>query len=287
MKKNKHIFCFGFGYTASHLLDKLNGWRISGTCRDEEKRIQLEEDVCGAYLFDKETSLASKVFCDDITHILISIPPDAEYGDIVLKHHMEDLRKLKNLKWVGYLSTTGVYGDYGGAWVDENTEAKPFNARTERRLAAEKLWLKSGLPVNIFRLSGIYGVERSVIDALRDGTAKRIDKKGQVFSRIHVEDIANILKASMDSGIAGQIYNCADDMPCSQSEVVEYAAQLLNVEFPELVKFEDADLSDMAKSFYACNRRVSNKKIKQDLGIKFLYPTYKEGLNSILKLPTY
>lgn len=181
-------------------------------------------------------------------------------------------------KWFGYLSTTGVYGDTKGDWVDENTEVRPNNERTEQRVLAEQQWLNSGYPVNVYRLAGIYGPGRSAIDDLKEGTAKRIYKKNQYFSRIHVEDICKVLLASMNK--TGEIYNVADDYPSPATEPVEYAAKLLGITPPPLVDYEKAELSEMARSFYASSRRVKNNKIKK-LGIKLAYPTYIEGLDAI------
>lgn len=278
--ENSHLFCFGFGYTASFLAKELlaEGWRVSGTCRTSEKCESLRPMGITAHIFDDGLPLTNIWDLDSVTHILISIPPSEE-GDIVLQNHLDDLLALKNLQWIGYLSTTGVYGDHSGDWVDENTPVKPYNDRTARRVEAEQKWLASGLPVHVFRLSGIYGPGRSAIDSLQDGAARRIDKAGQVFSRIHVEDICGTLIASIKKPDPFSIYNVADDEPCSQAEVIEYAANLIGAPVPPLVKFEDADLSPMAKSFYAANRRVSNKKIKEKLGVELKYPDYRVGLS--------
>jgi len=280
-----HLFCFGLGYTASvlakHLLEK--GWRISGTCRSAEKCDVLATLGITAYLFDDDLPLLHpNDALRGVTHILHSIPP-GETGDPVLREHLEHMKPLPELNWFGYLSTTGVYGDSHGAWVDETTELHPTNSRSIRRKDAEQAWLATGLPVHIFRLSGIYGPGRSAIDDLHTGTARRIDKPGQVFSRIHVEDIAAVLDISMHRPHAGETYNCADDLPAPQAEVVEYAATLLGLEPPPLIPFETADLSPMARSFYENCRRVSNAKIKEVLGITLRYPTYKEGLRGIFE----
>jgi len=278
-----HLFCFGLGYSATNLANSLldQGWRVSGTCRTTEKFPQLKTMGITPYIFDNDLPLDNVWDMQSVTHILLSIPPSKD-GDIVLNYHLNDLQNLPNLKWIGYLSTTGVYGDHKGDWVDENTPVSPPNERSKLRVTAENAWLDSGMPVNIFRLSGIYGKGRSAIDAIKDGTARRIYKKDQVFSRIHVEDITNILEASINKPDCGQIYNCADDMPAPQEEVVTYAAKLLGVDPPPLIDFEKADISAMARSFYANNRRVSNKKIKEELGVKLQYPDYKNGLKSCL-----
>ncbi|MDB2414440.1 SDR family oxidoreductase [Rickettsiales bacterium] len=280
----KHIFIFGLGYTATHLAKRLldDGWRVSGTCRSEEKSESLRPLGITPYIFDIDLPLQNPWDLSSVTHILISIPPDEKEGDIVYKYHLEDLKNLPDLQWVGYLSTTGVYGDHNGQWVDEKSQLRPNNDRLKRRVEAEEDWSNSSLPVNIFRLSGIYGPNRSAIDNLKAGTARRISKPGQFFSRIHVDDIATTLIASMNNIGIIDIYNVADDMPAAQEEVVFYAANLLDVKAPDLVDFEDANLSPMARSFYMGNRRVSNKKIKDELGVELKYPSYKEGLQSCI-----
>lgn len=277
-----HLFCFGLGYSALTIADQLlnEGWRVSGTSRKTDNFAHLKSMGITPYLFDSDLPLDNIWDMDSVTHILVSIPPEKD-GDIVLNHHLDDLKNISGLQWVGYLSTTGVYGDASGGWVDEESPLNPPNDRSIFRMEAENSWLQTGLPVNIFRLSGIYGKGRSAFDALKNGTARRINKPGQVFSRIHVEDIAQIVIASINSPSVGQIYNCADDMPAPQEEVVAYAAELVGIIPPPLVDFDKAELSPMAKSFYGSNRRVSNKKIKEQLGITLKYPDYKAGLNSI------
>ena len=189
------------------------------------------------------------------------------------------------MKWVGYLSTTGVYGDRGGDWVDEESPLEPNTARGQRRLQAERSWLRLhsdfGLPVHLFRLAGIYGPGRNTLLNVRDGSAKRIIKPGQIFSRIHVEDIAGVLAASIAKPNPGRAYNVCDDEPCPPQEVVEFAANLLGLPLPPEIPFEQAELSPMAKSFYAESKRVSNRRIKTELGYKLVYPNYREGLRAL------
>jgi nucleoside-diphosphate-sugar epimerase len=220
------------------------------------------------------------------THLLHSIPPGTR-GDPVLAHYRDELARLGTLEWIGYLSTVGVYGDQQGRWVDESTPTKPNSARTEVRVEAEQAWLafgqESGIPVQIFRLAGIYGPGRSVFDKLKAGTARRVRKDGQVFSRIHVEDIANVLEASIARPKAGAIYNVADDEPAAPSDVVAYAAQLVGVPPPPEVDFAEADLTPIARSFYEGSRRIANTRIKSELGVKLHYPTYREGLAGLLE----
>lgn len=259
-KLQRKLFCFGFGYCAQELAAAEEWAEVTGTHRaDFPLNAELQEKLAEA------------------THVLLSIPPDAE-GDLVFRENYEI-----NAEWVGYLSTTGVYGDAAGGWVDETSECRPTQERSKWRVIAEQQWLNSGLPVEVFRLSGIYGAKkgRNPLDSVRNGTARRIAKENQFFSRIHVVDIAQILLASIAQPKAGEVYNCADNFPCPQAEVVEFAAELLGVEPPPLVKFEDAELSPMARSFYSSSRKVNNDKIKSQLGIKLAFPTYKEGLKDI------
>lgn len=217
------------------------------------------------------------------THLLVSVPPDAA-GDPVLNQHKAALAGLPGLAWVGYLSTTGVYGDRAGGWVDESSALEPTGERGRRRVAAERAWLASGLPVQVFRLAGIYGPGQSQIDTVRAGTARRIVKKAQVFGRIHVDDIAGVLLASMARPNPGAIYNVADDLPADPAEVVAYAAALLGVSPPPLESFESAapTMSAMARSFYDDNKRTSNRRIKEELGVQLRYPDYRSGLRAVL-----
>lgn len=269
-----HLFCFGLGFTAQALARRLaqQGWTITGTSRAGED---------GSLAFDGTRPLPRSVF-DGITHLLISVPP-GEAGDPVLNCHADDLARLAgSLRWAGYLSTTGVYGDRHGEWVDETSPLQPSTTRGERRLAAETQWRALGLPLHIFRLAGIYGPGRNQLVSLRDGTAKRIVKEGQIFSRIHVDDIAGVLAASIAKPNRGQAYNVCDDEPCPPQDVVAFAAELLEMPAPPEIPFDEAELSPMAKSFYAESKRVSNRRIKDELSYRLIYPTYREGLRSLL-----
>ena len=274
---NNHLFCFGLGYSATFLSRTLmaKGWKISGSVTSKEKQQRLSKDGYTPYLF---MDIPQNAFAT-VTHLLHSIPPDSS-GDPVLQH----LPKLQSLRWIGYLSTTGVYGNHQGGWVDETMPVNPPNDRSSYRARAEQEWQDTGLPIHIFRLSGIYGPGRSAFDSIRNGTARRIDKPGQVFSRIHVEDIARVLQASIVRPNPGSIYNVADDFPCPQEEVISYACQLLGVTPPPLIPIEQADLSPMARSFYGANRRVSNDKIKKEFQLALKYPSYRDGLQSIYSL---
>ena len=252
----KHLFCFGYGYTAQHLAALLKDWKVSGT--------------------NRETFAALAHIPDDVTHILSSVPPDAG-GDPVVNKFAREMGR--GFEWIGYLSTTGVYGDRAGGEVDEDSPLQPVSDRGRRRLAAEQAW--SQYATHIFRLPGIYGPGRSQLDALRDGTAKRIVKPGQLFSRIHVDDIAGVLSASISKPHPGRAYNVADDEPCPPQDVVTYAAKLLGIEPPPLVDFDKADLSPMARSFYGESKRVSNRRIKTELNYRLLHSNYRLGLEAI------
>jgi nucleoside-diphosphate-sugar epimerase len=278
-----HLFCFGFGYTARLLARRLaaKGWIVGGTCRTEGKASGAGSPV---EVFDRDHPLSREAL-DGVTHLLVSVPPDAA-GDSVLAVHGEDIAEIDGLRWLGYLSTTGVYGDRGGGWVDETAELSPSGERGRRRAAAEAgwldLWHRRGVPVHIFRLAGIYGPGRNPFEALRAGTAKRIDKPGQVFSRIHVGDLASVLAASIGRPRPAAVYNVCDDDPAAPEAVVAHAAGLLGMPAPPLVPFEAAELSPMARSFYDDNKRVSNQLIKRELGVTLRYPNYRAGLAAIL-----
>ena len=280
MTRPSFLFCFGFGYSAEWLAAKLlpQGWKIAGTARDDAKRAAMQARGIMAYPFplpDAGMALAG------VTHILSSVPP-RDGHDPVVAAQGDALRVLPDLAWAGYLSTTGVYGDTGGAWVDEDSPLNPSTPSGKARVTAEAEWQALGLPLHICRLSGIYGPGRSAIDQLRAGTAKRIVKKGQVFNRIHVEDIAQVLAASMARPAPGAIYNLADDEPASSSDVVLEASRLLGVEPPPEIPLEQADLGAMGRAFYSESKRVRNDRIKRDLGISLACLTYREGLAACL-----
>ncbi len=228
-----HLFCFGLGYSARALarLVAAEGWVVSGTCRTEEKAAELRARGFAVEPFERSCPLAAGAM-SGVTHVLVSVPPDIA-GDPVLDSHGGDIAALPGLAWLGYLSTTGVYGDRGGGWVDEAAPLQPSGERGRRRVKAEQgwldLWHDRGVPVHVFRLAAIYGPRRSPFEALRAGTARRIDKPGQVFSRIHVDDLARVLLASMQKPRAGAIYNVCDDDPAAPEAVVAYAAALLGV----------------------------------------------------------
>lgn len=282
------LFCFGLGYSARALARRLKtkGWRVAGTTRTQVPAERGYENFIfapGVPLSDPSEALHGT------THVLVSIPPDTT-GDPVLTRHSHDLSVLKpSLQWIGYLSTTAVYGDHSGGWVDEQTPLTPTSERAKRRVAAEHAWTEFcntlRVPLHIFRLAGIYGPGRNQIEALRKGTARRVMKAGQVYSRIHVEDLASVLEASIAQPNAGAIYNVCDDEPAPAHEVIEYAARLLNMPAPPLEPFDEAaqTMSEMALSFYTDSKRVRNDRIKAELGVRLRYPTYREGLKSLLR----
>jgi nucleoside-diphosphate-sugar epimerase len=282
------LFVFGLGYSAQVLARRLRarGWRVAGTTRSPEAATALRAEGIEALLFERTRPLSDPAAAlAGTSHLLASVPPD-EAGDPVLDLHGPDIAACASIAWAGYLSTTGVYGDRGGDWVDEDSALAPTGPRGERRLAAERAWLelqrRHGLPVHVFRLAGIYGPGRSAFDQARAGTARRIDKPGQVFSRIHVDDIATVLEASIARPNPGRAYNICDDEPAPPAEVVAQACALLGLEPPPLVPYEAAALSPMARSFYRDNKRVSNRRIKEELGVSLAYPDYQAGLNAIL-----
>ena len=273
-----HLLCFGFGFSARALAVRLDRsqWKISATSRGAEGLGLNAKQGFHGLPFDGALRIAP-----DVSHLLISAPPDAA-GDPVLGLFQEQLQRLSGqLKWAGYLSTTGVYGDRGGDWVDEDSPLEPNTGRGVRRLATEREWLKLPLPVHLFRLAGIYGPGRNQLLSVLNGSAKRIIKPGQIFSRIHVEDIAGVLAASIAKPNPRRAYNVCDDEPCPPQEVVEFAANLLGLPLPPEIPFEQAKLSPMAMSFYADSKRVSNRRIKTELGYRLLYPTYREGLRAL------
>ena len=276
------LFCFGYGYTAQALARRLlpQGWRVTGTTRRPENLDQLSASGATALLWPKSDISAA---LHAASHLLISASPDAQ-GDPVLRTLANEITQIApNLTWAGYLSTTGVYGDSGGEWVSEDTPTNPSTQRGQRRQTAEKAWRAvPDLPLHIFRLAGIYGPGRGPFAKLRAGTARRIIKPGQMFSRIHVDDIAQVLAASIDRPNPSAIYNVCDDMPAPPQDVISYAAALLGMPPPPEVAFEQAQMSPMARSFYAESKRIRNERIKSELGVELLYKDYKSVLTAML-----
>ena len=285
-----HLLCLGLGYTARVLACRLHneGWRIGGSAKDDEGVKRIAAGGYEGMQFDGASSSQDVIDAlHTATHLLISASPGAA-GDLVLAHCGDSITAAPNLRWIGYLSTVGVYGDHGGAWINEDTLATPGSERSKHRLAAEEDWMALGqahdLPVHIFRLAGIYGPGRSAIDNLRTGRARRIDKPGQVFNRIHVDDIATVLQASIAQPSSGRIYNVTDGNPSAPADVVAFGAELLGLPVPPLVSFKDAGLSAMGRSFYSENKRVSNARILGELGVTLSYPSYRDGLRAIAGL---
>ena len=282
-----HLFVFGMGYSAKAFADALRegGTRISATCRSEEKRAALMAEGIDAHLFDRDHPLdaAGKVALSQASDLLSSVPPD-DQGDPVVDLHANDILDAAPFHWIGYLSTTGVYGDCDGAWVDETAPMAPSGTRGQRRVDAEAAWFALGQagPVHSFRLAGIYGPGRSALDTVRQGRARRVVKQGQVFSRIHIDDITNILLASVARPNPGAAYNCCDDEAAPPQDVITYACMLLGIEPPPEIPFETADLSPMAKSFYRDNKRVDNTRIKEELGVTLRWPNYRDALKAML-----
>jgi nucleoside-diphosphate-sugar epimerase len=287
---NKKLFCFGFGYTAGFLAEKLmaHSWKVAGTTTSAEKRDFLKKSGIEAWLFDQTRNIPDPPSTfEQVTHVLLSVPPNAS-GDPVFNAHGADLAALKNLEWVGYLSTTAVYGNKNGSWVDEKTPPAPSSRRGSQRLKAEEQWqslyLNEGLPLHTFRLSGIYGPTRSAIDSVRSGTAQCIDKPGHMFNRIHVEDIVQVLIASMNKPHPGGIYNLADDAPSASSDVIRFACNLIGTDPPPLVPFDQAEMAPIVRSFYEDNKRIHNDAIKNELGVQLAYPDYHSGLKACLEV---
>lgn len=258
---------------------------ITGTSRSPEGVAELQRQGFGAVVFDGQTvSEPLSAALASATHLIHSIPPNAE-GDPVLLAARPALEAAEHLEWIGYYSTVGVYGGADGEWVDEQTPPRPKNARSQQRVDAEAAWQAFGaaqdIPVAVLRLAGIYGPGRSAFDKLRDGTARRVVKPGQVFNRIHVADIAAITALAAERRLAGT-FNIADDEPAPPQDLITYAAALLSMDPPPEVPFETADMTPMQRSFYADNKRVSNAAIKEALGLALRYPDYRQGLKAIL-----
>ena len=278
------LFIFGLGYSCLEIarVARAAGWGVAGTVTTEDKAATLRAGGIDAQPFDGSAPLVSESLAS-ATHILCSIAPGTT-GDPALRC-CADL--MHGARWLGYLSTTGVYGDSEGGWVDETTTPRPTQQRSIERLATERAWQKLGdkigAAVDVFRLPGIYGPGRSAVDQVKAGTARRIDKPGQVFSRIHIEDIAASVVAAMTTPHAGAIYNVVDDLPASSSDLIAYACELLGKPVPRAIPWAEIEptMSAMARSFYSENRRVKNDRLKRELGVVLRYPTYREGLKAI------
>lgn len=262
-----------------------NGHSATGTVRTRDKADTLSSSGLTARVFSPDES-DSEIEADleAAEALLVSAPPAAD-GDSVLAAYGQHIAAAPNLRWIGYLSTVGVYGNHDGGWVDEETPVNPGNARSQYRANAEQAWLAFGaandLAVHIFRLAGIYGPGQNQLVQLAKGTARRVIKPGQVFNRIHVEDIARAVDASLDRPRAGRVYNVADNESAPPQDVVSFAANLCSCEPPPEVDFENAGLTEMGRSFYAENKRVRNLRLRDELGVTLAYPTYREGLTAL------
>lgn len=272
------LLCLGYGYTARALARRLRaqGWRVIATLRDPARSDALRAEGVEPVAWPGDLGPALAV----ATHVLATAAPD-DAGDPFLAVAAPEIRAAP-ARWVGYLSTTGVYGDHQGGWVDEETPLTPSSRRGEQRVLAETQWRATGLPLHVFRLAGIYGPGRGPFEKVRDGSARRIIKPGQVFSRIHVEDIAQVLEASIRQPRPGAAYNVCDDDPAPPEDVLSHAALLLGLPEPPAVPFDEAEMSPMARSFYSESKRVRNRLIKEELGVRLIYPTYREGLAALL-----
>lgn len=279
------LLIVGYGYTARHLVMELQAepGSVRVTTRTPDKAARLTAEGLEARVFPG-TDMAKDLAW--ATHVLISAGPEDGRDPVLAEAREAFAAHATTLDWVGYLSTTGVYGDHQGGWVDEATPLTPTTRRGQARVAAEGEWMTlhrdNGLPLHIFRLAGIYGRGRGPFEKVRDGTARRIIKPGQVFSRTHVEDIAQVLIASMGRPDPGAIYNVCDDDPAPPQDVIAHAAELLGLPTPPVIPFDKADLSPMAASFYAESKRVDNRRIKDDLGVRLRYPDYRAGLAALL-----
>ena len=277
------LVVLGHGYSAGFLTRLLvpQGWAVTGTTRDDPARVA---DAGATPLRWPGEAPAIRAEIARADAILISAGPDAE-GDPALRDFADALAAAP-ARWLGYLSTTGVYGDHQGGWVDETTPLTPATRRGQQRVAAEAAWqalaTAHGLPLHIFRLAGIYGPGRGPFQKLREGTARRIVKPGQVFSRIHAEDIAQTLAASIARPNPGAIYNLCDDDPAPPEAVIAHAAELLGVPVPPAEDYATAEMTPMARSFYAESKRVANDRIKRELGVQLRHPDYRSGLKALL-----
>ncbi len=274
----KTLLSLGHGYSASVLARELiaKGWSVIGITRSEAKCAGMRDAGVEPLLWPCDLGPA----LSRATHILASAAPDGSGDPFLLA--TRGAITLAKPEWVGYLSTTAVYGDHEGAWVDEETPVTPQSARAVARVLAERQWLALSLPVHVFRLAGIYGPGRGPFEKVRDGTARRIIKDGQVFSRIHVEDIAGAIIGSIDHPNPGRIYNVCDDDPARPEDVLAHAATLLGLPEPPSVPYDQADMTPMARSFYGESKRVRNTRLKTELGVVLRYPTYREGLAALL-----
>ncbi len=283
MSAAPHLVVLGYGYSAGYLTRTLvaQGWTVTGTTRNDPARV-ADAGAQPLHWPGDEAALRAEIARADA--ILVSAGPDA--GECPALRDFGTAIAASPARWLGYLSTTGVYGDRQGGWVDEDSPLTPATRRGHDRVAAETAWqalaAAHGLPLHIFRLAGIYGPGRGPFEKVRDGTARRIIKPGQVFSRVHVQDIAQVLAASIARPLPGAVYNVCDDDPAPPEDVLSFAAHLLGLPEPPAIAFDEAAMTPMARSFYAESKRVRNDRIKTELGVKLRYPDYRAGLRALL-----
>ena len=282
------IFCFGFGQVAECFINKLiyekKDFDLDITSRQETSQIEFNNLKITSYQFNNnkiDSSIIKKL--ENANYILISIPP-IDGRDIVANYFDKNLKEMSNCKWITYLSATSVYGDHKGNWVNENSMTNPTSPNGLNRLEAEKAWKslsnRKNYPLQIFRLAGIYSNEFNILKRLKTGNVQIVDKKNHFFSRIHVEDVANVLLKSLDNFKNKEIYNISDDKPASQNEVVSYGVKLLKLEQPNSKKLEELE-SEMLRNFYRDSKKVDNKKMKSFFKYKLKFPSYVEGLDHI------
>ena len=277
------IFIFGYGYTAKHISSKVSDKEIIATSRsfsslqNNKKNIEIIDPFNASHMLEKHRN--------EITHLLISVPPN-QSGDIFLKSINFNLNELINLKWIGYLSATSVYGDHDGQYVSETSKLLTKSKRGIHRQLAENQWThlskKNNLPLHIFRIAGIYGPERNILGRIKSKNFTRIIKKGHFFSRIHINDLTNIILASMLKPNPISTYNIADDYPSTLDDVIDYIAKQISITIPNEVLYEKLSKKEQIESFFSENKKVSNRLIKEELGIILEYPSYKEGYNQII-----
>ena len=281
------VFCFGFGQVAKNFVKKLKiekiPFQLTTTSREETKSKNFEDINYQSFHFDEKKFDNNLIkHLEEADHILISIAP-VNGDDIVIKNFKERFND-KRFKWITYLSATSVYGDHRGEWVDETSKTNPTSINGIQRLKVEKNWIELSqqynLPLQIFRLSGIYSNQYNVLKRLKAGEAKIINKKNHFFSRIHVEDIANVLFKSLDNFKKGEVYNISDDKPASNEEVIMYGIKLLGIDKPQTIEMNEIE-NEMLKNFYKDSKKVSNKKMKNCFNFELKYPTYIEGLDDI------
>ena len=285
--KNINFFCFGFGQVARNFVSKISSENynisLSVTTRSKNFKKNFNGINYQNYFFNNDKYDENLILkLREADHILVSIPPK-EGEDLVIKNFSKFIGYSK-VKWITYLSATSVYGDHKGEWVDESSETKPTSLNGTARLTAENSWfslkVNKNLPIQIFRLSGIYSNENNILTRLKLGTVKLINKKDHYFSRIHVEDISNILFKSLSQFKSGEIYNLSDDKPTSSEEITMYGAKILNIQNLKKIEVDKIE-SVMLKNFYKDSKKVSNKKIKKYFNYNLKFPTYVEGLNYI------